>query len=131
MVSIAPRDDQLFPVLTPAQIARLAAHGQRRHVREGEVLVDPDRIEHSFFVVVEGELEVVRASRGADWGLAHVAALAAGAVLSRALIAFAYYPVVGDVSAARKYSHNVVMLMLALAMTLYAVRRARARVPES
>jgi thioredoxin reductase (NADPH) len=65
-LSIEPRDDQVFPVLTAAQIGRLAAHGQRRHVQPGEVLVGPGLAEHSLFVVVAGELEVVRVSRGSE-----------------------------------------------------------------
>ncbi len=61
-LSIAPREDQLFPTLTPAQIDRVAAHGQRRHVEAGQVLVEAGQAEHSFFAVVEGELEVIRMS---------------------------------------------------------------------
>jgi thioredoxin reductase (NADPH) len=61
-LSIAPRDDQLFPTLTPAQIDRVAARGQRRHVEAGQVLVEAGQAEHSFFAVVEGELEVIRTS---------------------------------------------------------------------
>lgn len=59
-LSIAPREDQLFPTLTPAQIERVAAHGQRRRVEAGQVLVEAGQAEHSFFAVVEGELEVIR-----------------------------------------------------------------------
>jgi hypothetical protein len=39
-----------------------------------------------------------------------VVALAAGAVLSRALLAFTYDPPIGDVSAPRKYAHNAGIL---------------------
>ena len=40
------RVEQVFPTLTPAQIARLAAHGRPRSVREGEVLArgTPDEL---------------------------------------------------------------------------------------
>ena len=34
------RPEQIFPTLTPAQIRRIAAHGQRRKVRKGEILVE-------------------------------------------------------------------------------------------
>src|SRR5436190_398450 len=61
-LSISPRDDQLFPTLTPAQIDRVAAHGRRRHVEAGQVLVEAGQAEHSFFAVVEGEVEVIRTS---------------------------------------------------------------------
>lgn len=36
----AARVDQIFPTLTPAQIARIAAHGRVRQVQRGEVLLE-------------------------------------------------------------------------------------------
>src|SRR5436309_1343870 len=39
--NLASRADQMFPKLTPNQIERVAAHGRRRQVTEGEVLVEP------------------------------------------------------------------------------------------
>jgi hypothetical protein len=68
---------------------------------------------------------LVRASRQKGWELRHVVAVAAGAVLSRALLAFAYYPVIGEVSAARKYAHNVVMLLLVGLVIALAFARSR------
>ena len=59
-LSIAPRDDQLWPTLTAAQIARVAKHGQRRAVRAGDVLIEAGQAEFPFFVVVDGELAVMR-----------------------------------------------------------------------
>ncbi len=59
------------------------------------------------------------------WGPAQVAAVALGAVLSRGLLAFTYYPLLGEVSAARKYSHNVVMLLVVGGLGLLACRRSR------
>jgi NADPH-dependent glutamate synthase beta subunit-like oxidoreductase len=42
LASIHPsRSDQTFPTLTPAQAARVAAHGTARPVRPGEVLIEP------------------------------------------------------------------------------------------
>src|SRR5512132_49593 len=61
-LSIAPREDQLWPTLTAAQIARVAKHGRRRSVREGDVLLEAGQAEFPFFVVVEGELVVMRPS---------------------------------------------------------------------
>lgn len=52
--------EALFPVLTPAQVARLAAHGRRRSVSNGEVLVEVGDRPVPIFVVVTGELRVVR-----------------------------------------------------------------------
>jgi thioredoxin reductase (NADPH) len=56
------RAEQVFPKLTPAQIARVAAHGRMRDVKPGEVLVEQGDSLVPFFVVVSGELEVVRPS---------------------------------------------------------------------
>ena len=69
---------------------------------------------------------LLRASRRRGWTLAHAAGVAAGVLLSRAVLAFSYYPVIGEVSATRKYSHNVAMLLIAVAIGVAAVRRARA-----
>jgi thioredoxin reductase (NADPH) len=54
------RLEQMFPTLTPAQIARVGAHGRRRPVRAGEVLVEPGDVTSHFFVVVSGRVVVVR-----------------------------------------------------------------------
>jgi thioredoxin reductase (NADPH) len=55
---------RLFPTLTPEQIARIAARGRRRAVARGEILVDVGDNVVPFFVVLSGELEVLRASPG-------------------------------------------------------------------
>ena len=54
--------DQLFPILTAAQIARLAAHGHVRRVEPGEVLLEAGAKIQKFFVVTRGRIEVVRKS---------------------------------------------------------------------
>ena len=54
------RPEQIFPTLTPAQIRRIAAHGQRRKVQKGEILVEQGDKAIPFFVVLAGELEAVR-----------------------------------------------------------------------
>ena len=54
--------DHLFPTLTPAQIARVAAHGRRRAIARGEVLFDVGDKAVPFFVVVSGEIQVLRTS---------------------------------------------------------------------
>jgi len=50
--------DRLFPTLTGAQIARVAAHGRRRPVARDEILVEVAAKTVPFFVVVSGEVEV-------------------------------------------------------------------------
>ena len=61
-LSVAPRNDQLFPTLTPAQIARLAAKGTKRAIQAGDVLVEAGAAQFPLIVVLEGELEVVRST---------------------------------------------------------------------
>src|SRR4030095_2009578 len=56
------RIEKIFPNLTPAQIDRIAAHGHIRSVQSGEVLIEQGHSAAPFFVVVSGELEVVRPS---------------------------------------------------------------------
>ena len=53
------REAQTWPQLTPAQIARLAAHGRKVALRKGEVLAEPgDRV--PMYVVLSGSIEVVQ-----------------------------------------------------------------------
>ena len=54
--------EKIFPKLTPAQIRRVAAHGHTRAVQRGEVLVEQGDTSVPFFVVITGELEIVRPS---------------------------------------------------------------------
>jgi thioredoxin reductase (NADPH) len=57
--STAPsRNDRLFPTLTDAQVARIAARGRRRPVAAGDVLVEIGDRTAGFFVVLSGEIEV-------------------------------------------------------------------------
>ena len=58
--------ERLFPTLTDAQIARIAAHGRRRSIARGEVLVDVGDRVVPFFVVVSGEIQVLRPSGATD-----------------------------------------------------------------
>ena len=58
------RAERLFPTLTAAQIARIAAHGRRRPIARGEVLVEVGDKVVPFFVVVSGEIQVLRPSGG-------------------------------------------------------------------
>jgi thioredoxin reductase (NADPH) len=54
--------EQIFPTLTPAQISRIAPHGHTRPMQRGEVIVEQGDRNVPFFVVVSGELEIVRPS---------------------------------------------------------------------
>ena len=78
-------------------------------------------------VVVVSGWALARAARGRAWGLAHTAAVATGALASRGALAFLYYPLVGETSAAQKYGHNVVMLLVVAAAGACAIRRSAPR----
>ena len=54
--------EKSFPSLTPIQVARIAARGRRRLVREGEVLAEVGDPGLPFFVLVSGQIEIVRSS---------------------------------------------------------------------
>jgi thioredoxin reductase (NADPH) len=56
------RIEKIFPKLTPAQLSRIAARGHIRSMEGGEVLYEQGHRAAPFFVVVSGELEVVRPS---------------------------------------------------------------------
>ena len=60
------RLEQIFPKLTPAQISRIAVHGHTRTIQPGEVLVEQGDTVVPFFVVVSGEVEIVRPSSIAE-----------------------------------------------------------------
>src|ERR1700730_17451067 len=56
------RPDRVFPTLTPPQIARAARHGRRRPMTAGEVRVEVGQRPVPFFVVSDGEVQVLRTS---------------------------------------------------------------------
>ena len=60
------RVEQIFPTLTPAQIRRISLHGHTREMQRGQVLVEQGDRDVPFFVVVTGELEIVRPSGGVE-----------------------------------------------------------------
>ena len=60
------RIEHIFPKLTPTQIRRITPHGHTRTTKRGEVLYEQGDNASSFFVVVSGELEVLRPSGTVD-----------------------------------------------------------------
>jgi thioredoxin reductase (NADPH) len=54
------RIEKIFPKLTPEQIDRTAAYGRTRSVQPGEVLIEQGDTSVPFFVVITGEVEIVR-----------------------------------------------------------------------
>ena len=60
------RADLLFPPLTPEQVRRIASHGRTRTTQIGDVLYRPGDNDVPLFIVVSGELELVRVWAGAE-----------------------------------------------------------------
>src|SRR3954453_18889283 len=60
------RKEQIFPKLTPEQIHRIEDRGNMRVVQAGERLVEQGGSSVPFFVVVSGEIEIVRPSGGVE-----------------------------------------------------------------
>jgi thioredoxin reductase (NADPH) len=58
--------DKLFPTLSAPQIARIAAHGRRRAVSRGDVLVEVGAANVPFFVVVSGHVQALRPSEDGE-----------------------------------------------------------------
>jgi thioredoxin reductase (NADPH) len=71
----SPRADAMFPVLTPAQLARFAARGRRHPIARGDLLFEAGEASAPFFVIIAGEVELVRPAGGTE---TRVAALRAG-----------------------------------------------------
>ena len=58
--------ERLFPTLSASHIARIAAHGRRRVTVRGDLLVEPGDRPVPFFVVLSGELQIVRVSDASE-----------------------------------------------------------------
>gem|GEM_PF-1995205 len=66
LLTSAPNAALLFPVLSTAQISRIASHGLIRPITRGEVLIEGGQTNVPFFVVKAGEIEVIRPSSLGD-----------------------------------------------------------------
>ena len=65
-LTLAPRTEQMFPTLTPDQIARVAARGIKRAVVRGDVLVQAGQQHYPFFVIIAGRVEGVFSASGVE-----------------------------------------------------------------
>lgn len=74
-------------------------------------------------VLIGGAASLGHVSRSPEWSVRHAAAVATGALSSRGVFAFFYYPLIGETSAARKYTHNVVMLGVVVLVGWLALRK--------
>jgi thioredoxin reductase (NADPH) len=57
-INAPDRQAEAFPVLTPAQIARIRPYGNGRLVQAGAILFEPGKLDMSCFVVLSGKLEI-------------------------------------------------------------------------
>src|SRR5436190_1736810 len=57
---------EMFPVLTSAQQARVLAHGRRRTVEQGEIVVELNEHVTKVFVVVSGRLHILQVSNNQE-----------------------------------------------------------------
>jgi len=57
---------EMFPVLTSTQQARVLAHGQRRTVEHGEIVVELNAHITKVFVVVSGQLHILQVSNNQE-----------------------------------------------------------------
>src|SRR4029077_2333009 len=63
---IDTRDRRAFPIFTPAQIERISAYGRQRSTSRGEVLVEAGQRNGPLYVILTGELEVIRIADGRE-----------------------------------------------------------------
>ncbi len=61
-LTLASPLEQLFPKLSPEQIARVAVHGRVRRVQSGDVLFEAGGQGVPFFVITAGAVEIVKPS---------------------------------------------------------------------
>jgi thioredoxin reductase (NADPH) len=60
------KPDDMFPVLSTEQQARVAAHGRVRQVEQNQTVVEANAEANKFFVVVTGQLNLLRVSEDLD-----------------------------------------------------------------
>jgi thioredoxin reductase (NADPH) len=63
---VEARRAQMFPVLTPEQVARVARSGQEVVFEDSAIVFERGDVGRPFFVVLDGELEIVDPRRGAE-----------------------------------------------------------------
>ena len=65
-LTLSSSAERMFPILTQAQVKRIAAHGVLRSIRPGEVLIEAGARGVPFFVITAGRVEAVRPSGKGD-----------------------------------------------------------------
>ncbi len=87
----------------------------------------------SLAILVIAALAIARAARSEDWSAGHIAIVAAAPMILTAALAFTYDPLIGEVTQAAKYGHNVAMLVIVLVALApsFVARPAGVRRPVS
>src|SRR5215813_9422953 len=62
--------DEMFPVLTSDQRARVLDHGRARKVTSGETLIELNQQPTKIFVVIDGKLGIFRVTENGDEAIA-------------------------------------------------------------
>ena len=65
-MSDSDRREQMFPTLSPNLVERIIPHGERRKIHAGDVLFDQGDPNPSFFLMLKGELEILRPNDRAE-----------------------------------------------------------------
>ena len=60
------RREQMFPTLSPNLVERIIPHGERRKIHAGDILFEQGDPNPSFFVMLKGELEILRPNDRAE-----------------------------------------------------------------
>lgn len=72
---------------------------------------------------------VLRVAKYPGWSIRHVAAVGVGFLLARGLLAFTYFPLIGEVAPTPKYLHNAVMILVVALAGWMALRPRPSRLP--
>ncbi|CAM3910558.1 hypothetical protein NOGI109294_18255 [Nocardiopsis gilva] len=68
-------------------------------------------------------IAILVTARTRGWSLRHSAVVAFAFLLVRGLLAFTYFPLIGDVAPVPKYAHNTILILVVVATGWLAVRR--------
>ncbi len=63
---VSSRVEHVYPTLTAAQMARIAARGRVRPIVRGEILIEPGQPSVRMFVVITGSIEILRMLDGME-----------------------------------------------------------------
>jgi hypothetical protein len=74
-------------------------------------------------ILILGATALAVSSRASGWDVRHEVAVAAGALVSRGVLAFTYFPLMGEVAPIPKYVHNGVLLGIVVAISILAWSR--------